>query len=291
MRAAAPLRLALAAALGAVFGCAGVALGSAPAPVPHTVSSEAAGTRATLTWSEPAGGGPANAASGIELAIHQSAWQPGTSLIVPVRSADCSPCGVETPPGGSPLTVADLEGYGRVAVVVRLTTGGAHCCSVVQFHVTFPEMPGTYSTFEKNFGDPGMVIGGRGADGHIELISADDRFAYAFAPYAYSGLPLQIWELHEMHLVDVTRSYPPAIAADARRQLKGFLANRRQGLGNGLIAAWAADEEMLGKDVLVRATLAREARHGRLRSREHYGPSGRSFVVGLLRFLKRTGYR
>ena len=189
------------------------------------------------------------------------------------------------------MTVADLEGHGRAAIVVRLTTGGAHCCSVVQFDVTFPEMPGTYTTREKNFGDPGMAIGPRAPDGHVELISADDRFAYAFTPYAYSGLPVQIWELREMTLVDVTRRSPAAITADARRQLTGFVAKRHQGLGNGLIAAWAADEEMLGKDRLVRATLAREAGHGRLRSRQLYGPSGKAFVKQLLQFLKRTGYR
>ena len=119
----------------------------------------------------------------------------------------------------------------------------------------------------------------------------DDRFAYEFTPYAWSALPLQVWSFHEDRFVNVTTTYPKAIAADASRLFKGFEQARREREGNGLIAAWAADQYELGHGSLVRSVLAREERHNRLRSRERYGPSGAAFVRALNRFLTRTGYR
>jgi hypothetical protein len=190
----------------------------------------------------------------------------------------------------SPLAVVDLEGNGEPAVVLELSTGGAHCCTIVQ---VFSFDPGTmtYGPLERDFGDPGAVITDLAGDRHLEFESADDRFAYEFAPYAYSGLPLRVWSFLEGRFIDVTKQFPTAIEADAKPQFRSFLANRRQGYGLGLIAAWAADEELLGHQALIRATLAREVRHGRLRSHEHYAPSGRAFVIKLMRFLAHNGYR
>jgi hypothetical protein len=189
----------------------------------------------------------------------------------------------------SPLAVADLEGNGEPAVVLELSTGGAHCCTIVQ---VFSFDPGTmtYGPVERDFGDPGAVITDLAGDRHLEFESADDRFAYEFAPYAYSGLPLQVWSFHEGSFVNVTREFPKAIAADATRQFKGFMAYRRQGYGLGLIAAWAADQEMLGHGALVRRTLAREVRGHHLSSHEAPHGGGSAFVKKLMGFLKRTGY-
>jgi hypothetical protein len=174
-------------------------------------------------------------------------------------------------------------------VVLELQTGGAHCCTIVQVYSYDPGAM-AFRAVERDFGDPAALLVDVAGDGRLELESADDRFAYEFAPYAYSGLPLQIWSVRAGRLVDTTRSFPRALAADAGRQLAGFVKLRGQGLGLGLIAAWAADQELLGHGALVRATLSREAGHGRLRSREHYGPSGASFVAKLMRFLRRSGY-
>lgn len=258
---------------------------TATATVPRAAGSEALGLRATLSWSEAAAGPPL--ASAITLTLQQS----GVTEALTVKSPHCSPCAVEATPGGPPVAVADLEGNGTPVVVVHLNTGGAHCCSIVQFSIFDPAPKPVVLTREHDFGDPGMVLGPALADRHLELISADDRFAYAFAPYAYSGLPLRVFELQDGLPVDVTRRLPTPLAANAAQQWRGFRATRRQGLGNGLIAAWAADQELLGHGALVRSTLAREARRGNLRSREHYGPSGMKFANALLRFLKRTGYR
>jgi hypothetical protein len=275
-------RIAVIAAASVLAGGA-AATASAPPPVPRSASSEAEGVRATLSWSETAAA-RAFGDKGITLTIQRQ----GSSSTSPVTSSECSPCAVETPFHGSPVTVADLEATGSPVIVVTLTTGGAHCCSVVQFTALHE---GTFVTHERNFGDPGVRVGPKLPDGRLQLISADDRFAYLYAPFAYSGLPLRVFELKEGVLVDVTRGLPAALARDAARQWRGFRETRRNGLGNGLIAAWAADEELLGHGRLVRATLAREARRGHLRSQGHYGPSGQKFVKALLRFLARHGYR
>ena len=207
----------------------------------------------------------------------------------PVSSHFCdSECLPETF-GGGPLAVKDLEGNGQPEVVLYLNTGGAHCCSIVQIFAFDPGVI-AYRLIEHNFGDPGALLTDVSGDGRLEFESADDRFAYEFTSFAYSGLPLQIWRFHEGELINATREFPAAIAADARRQLGAFRANRSQGLGLGFIAAWAADEYLLNHRPLVSRTLAGEARGGRLRSGESFSPGGRKFIAKLEHFLKQTGY-
>jgi hypothetical protein len=211
------------------------------------------------------------------------------SYSAPVRSRHCAPeCALETF-GGGPLAVASLEDGGQPDVIVRLNTGGAHCCTIVQ---VFSYDPGlmSYRPVERDFGDPGALLTDVAGDGRLELQSADDRFAYAFTSFAFSGLPLRIWRFRAGRFRDVTRSFPKALAADSAHQFSRFLANRRQGLGLGFIAAWAADEYLLGRGGSVSATLSREARLGRLRSGDHLSPSGAGFVSRLRRFLAATGY-
>jgi hypothetical protein len=55
----------------------------------------------------------------------------------------------------------------------------------------------------------------------------------------------------------------------------------------GVIAAWAADEDMLGHQTLVRRYLNQQAQAGHLNSLEI---KGHTFVVALQRFLKQQGY-
>lgn len=207
----------------------------------------------------------------------------------PVTSRFCgSECWVESFAGG-PLFVKDLEGNGQPAVVLDLYTGGAHCCSVVQVFSYDPAVM-TYRLTEHDFGDPGARLTDVDGNGSLQFESADDRFAYEFTSFAYSGLPRQIWRFQNGRFLDVTRQFPQAVAADARRQWRQFLADRRQGLGLGFIAAWAADEDLLGHGTAVTRTLAKQARLHQLRSRDGLSPSGSAFIRKLNRFLKKTGY-
>jgi hypothetical protein len=274
----------------AVWAClAALSLGTgaSAAPAQHTISAGEGTVTATLSYGgahEEPGTGPV---PGLRLTIDRAGVQ---FYDAPVTSHYCgSPCGLEHFAGG-PLLVRNLEGTGEPNVVVELNTGGAHCCTIVQ---VFAYDPGAmvYRSTERDLGDPGAVIRSVANDGTLQLETADDRFADAFAPFAYSGLPLQILAFREGRFRDVTRMFPAWVAADAAKWMKGFRAERRHGLGNGLIAAWAADEDLLGHDREMRATLAREAARDDLRSRGGFEPSGRTFVRRLLAFLARTGYR
>jgi hypothetical protein len=286
-----PMRTAL--ALLAVLAC-GCAPGAARAGEPSSVSAEASAqegaVRAVLTYREGLGG-PLPYFD-LKLEITRS----GASFYEqPVSSRFCqSGCEPETidsaPPKGDSVAVSELEGNEQPNVVLGLSTGGAHCCTVVQ---VFSYDPGTmtYGITEHDFGDPGALL--RTLEGNPRPVfeSGDDRFAYKFATYAGSAFPLEIWSFQEGRFVNATRSFATQIAAQAASLFKGFLAGRGHGEGLGAIAAWAADEDELGHSALVASVLAREQRHGELRSHEHYGPSGAAFVRALGRFLKRTGYR
>lgn len=272
------------------LACLAAALGAAAPDASATAQSVTAGegvVTATLAYEAARPITGTEAAKGLRLKIERA----GTTVYeAHVSTPHCGPpCGLESF-GGGPLLVRDIEGEGEPAVIVELNTGGAHCCTIAQVFAYDPATM-SYRRSERDFGDPGALITSLAGDGKLEFETADDRFAYEFAPFAYSGLPLQVLAFERGRFRDVTRSFPAALRKDAAKWLRAFRSERRLQLGNGLIAAWAADEELLGSDRLVRATLAREAAHGHLRSREGYGPSGRSFVSALLRFLHRTGYR
>lgn len=277
------LRRALPGALAAAALCACPGMARA---AQETVNASAGAVTATLTYQQGTDSFGNPTFAGLQLRIARA----GTVLYErPVRARTCGTlCAPETFAGG-PLQVADLDGDGEPEVVLRLNTQGAHCCSIVQV-LSFDASRSAYAVHEHDFGDPGAVLTDVAGDGRLELESADDRFAYEFASFAYSGLPLQIWRFRQGSFIDVTRSFRKPLAADAKRQFKRFVANRRRGLGLGFIAAWAADEELLEHRALVSRTLAREARLHRLRSADRLSPGGRRFIKKLRRFLHKTGY-
>ena len=174
------------------------------------------------------------------------------------RRVDALLCGTLCWPGfatGAPtLAVRDIEHDGSPDVMLSLYSGGAHCCYITQVYRYDPGTQ-TYAVVPAPLRRPARTarddLGGASV-----FLSADDRFAYRFAAFAFSGLPLQIWSFASGRFVDVTRRYPARVAADARRWWKAFRANVRQHLGDGALAAWAADEDLLGRG-------ARDARDAR----------------------------
>jgi hypothetical protein len=171
-------------------------------------------------------------------------------------------------------------------VLLNLYSGGAHCCWIAQVF-SFDRRRGTFFKTERNFGDPGYRIKHLGPAGQLEFLSADDSFADAFASFAGSGLPIQILTFAHRHFTDVTRRHPALISRDAALWWKAFRHNI--GHGNGLLAAWAADEDLLGHQRQVASTLATQRREHHLGSPTGW-PSGAKFVAALQRFLRRHGY-
>jgi hypothetical protein len=187
------------------------------------------------------------------------------------------------------VQVVDLENNGEPDVVLDLYSGGAHCCTVVEVF-SFNAATATYVKTEQVFGDPEAKIVDLGHTGHFEFLTADDSFAYEFTDFAASGLPIEILTFANGHFTDVTRSYPKLIAKDAALWLRAFKSQARQHYPDsvGVIAAWAADEDLLGHTKLVKRFLHKQAVAGHLNA--PFGAGGTKFVAKLQKFLRRGGY-
>ncbi len=181
----------------------------------------------------------------------------------------------------SKLQVRDLDGNGEPEVILDLYTGGAHCCWFSQIY-RFKSAQNQYVSTEHFWGNGGYNLKDFDRDGHLEFESRDDRFAYAFAPYAASAYPLQIWQYREGEMNDVTRDYPQLVYSDAYRLWQRYAENRNEyrEVVRASLAAYLADKYLLGQE-----------EDGWQRVRQAYQASDRnSFFQDLRRFLQKTGY-
>ena len=194
---------------------------------------------------------------------------------------------VGVPPGKSPLHVLDLDGSSEPDVVLGLFTGGANCCFIDQVF-SFDPATKTYVRSQHNFLNAGAAL--TKLDGHWVLRSGDSRITEAgFTDTADSGTPIQIWRFANRTFTDVTRRYPNLIRADAAKWLRLF--NHHLSNGVGLIAAWAADEDLLGRSAMVDTTLRSLAAQNKLRTPlglPH--DSATQFVTQLEKLLHKLGY-
>jgi hypothetical protein len=133
-------------------------------------------------------------------------------------------------------------------VVFSSFWGGAHCCTVTRIATKvgteWRVIPG--KTID---GDGGYAFDDIDGDGAAELLSVDQTFLYAFAPYAGSWAPKTISKLAGDRLVDVTAD--PNFRPTMRRELYRieYLAGREPDLwrSNGFLAAWVATKAVVGE--------------------------------------------
>lgn len=209
------------------------------------------------------------------------------------RNVTSPACGTQCGPGavanGAPsIRFVPLETGGAPDLVLELYSGGANCCFVDQVFSPDPST-GTYVKTEHNFASAGALVKRLAPDHRFAFVSADDSFKYEFTDGADSGEPIQIWHFAPGSFIDVTRQHPGLIRDDASFWLRLF--NHHLSNGVGLIAAWAADQELLGHDRLVQSTLRTEAARGQLRDGTSGIASGRRFISALNRFLSRQRYK
>ncbi len=178
------------------------------------------------------------------------------------------------------VSVVDLNRRGEPNVVLNLFTGGAHCCTIEQVF-SFDPATNMYVKAERSFGDPGAEIKDLNHDGKHEFVSRDFLFGYEFTSFAGSGMPIQIFRFGGNGFADVTRHYRKLIRKDAALWWREYKHNLADGIG--LIAAWAADEDLLGHSKLVSRTLESERLKGHLRG-------GKAYIRHLKRFLHQHGY-
>jgi hypothetical protein len=171
-------------------------------------------------------------------------------------------------------------------LVVRRWTGGVHCCTTVDVHVFRDGAPPR--GFVQNFGSAGVIL--RRVGERLLFVSGDKRFAYRFTSFADSSWPIQAYAVVGTRLVDVTRRHPSLVRADAREKWQFYLEFVRSGRdARGVLAAWAADQCMLGKHAYVRTILPSAVR--RMKSRYAAGGSqGYAYTRELWAFLVQAGY-
>jgi hypothetical protein len=199
----------------------------------------------------------------------------------------CSAVGLGT--SKAPLRVVALRHGAVPDVIVGLYSGGAHCCFIDQVYRLDPNT-NRFVKIEHDFLDSGARILDLNGDNSYEFLSADARISNAgFTDFADSPAPLQIFTVQRNAFRDITRKYPARLKADAARWLKAF--HHHYGNGRGFIAAWAADEDLLGHPGLVSSQLAGALKAGHLRvPRSFGGPSAAKFVTQLQALLRRLGY-
>lgn len=194
----------------------------------------------------------------------------------------CAPAGMTQ---RNSVRVVDLDGDRVPEVLVDLYTGGAHCCFITDVFGSTGTAYGKRT--ERNFADPGYRLKDLDSDGAAEFLTADYRFGYAFAAFAFSAMPVRILSWRQGTFRDVTGNYRTRIRADAALWLRRYKRASRRDEPQGIIAAWVADQYRLGKRRSALAFVRREVRSGKLRSM----PNRRTFAGRLDRNLTNWGYR
>ena len=274
---AARIRLILLAAFVAVGALAANALGGGTPAVP--------GWDATLNYDAVQGPGFPRVSN-----LHLRVTRRGVAVyngLVPLPF-DCraSGCRLVTVGPGRPFQLVDLGSKKGPAALIWLSTGGAHCCTIVRA-VSIPDG----ATAAKNFGNFGARLTTLGAS--RVFVSADDRFAYLFTSFVSSGLPVQVSRFDHGRFVTVTRAYPATVAEDAARWWHATVkARRARGEARGVFAAWAADECLVGQKTAAQRELASGVAAGLFSPPrgEPSGPAGPQYASALLRKLTAWGY-
>ena len=191
------------------------------------------------------------------------------------------------------ISARDLDRDGEPEVHVTLYSGGAHCCTISTIFGFDPDR-GDYRRVRHNWLDAGYRLRDIGRDGTLEFDSRDARFAFAFAPYAASWMPVQIWRWRNGGLVDVTPRFPKLLRRDARRALRIYRRTRddENATIRGFLAGYAADKYRLRERRSAHRMLRRALRRGDLRRSYRFetGPFGRKYIKRLKRLLRRYGY-
>jgi hypothetical protein len=215
-------------------------------------------------------------------------------LDAPVSRFSCRGCavsGLDALVSSDPLIVRDLDADREPEVLIDLYTGGAHC----RFYTVILRYDGhAYRGSVAFWGDPGYRLRDLDRDGRPELVTADDRFAYAFTSYAASVLPLRIDHYDRGALVDVTSDYRELLRREAATYWHEYLGERRRPGADvrGLLAAWLADEYRLGRQTDGWKQIDAAYGRGELSAPrvDPTWPAGRRYLGALRAFLVKTGY-
>jgi hypothetical protein len=189
------------------------------------------------------------------------------------------PDAADTKPADSMVKVADLDLDGEPEVLVDTFSGGAHCCLTTRV-LTWD---GTgYQPRDVAWRDVGYALRDADGDGRPELVGADPRFSAVFTAFAASAFPPRVLQVEKGATVDVTRRFPKLVRADARVRLRDLRKARRGADVRGTLAAYVADQYLLGRGSVGTAEVDRQRRRARV---------SKGFKKYLLARLKTWHYR
>jgi hypothetical protein len=182
-----------------------------------------------------------------------------------------------------PLCLARFQGTNKPTVLLGFYLGGAHCCTVVRAVPLSSNRDG--QVVDGNFGNPQAAVIAEGD--HAVIVTADDAFSYRFSDYAHSGTPIRVLEIVQGKFVNTTPRYKQLVDSDARKWMSLF--NSQPGNGLGYLAAWVADECVVGQDHQAWRTVGLLQQQGKLVGGD-IAPGGQAFVNDLRQFLSQQGY-
>jgi hypothetical protein len=192
-----------------------------------------------------------------------------------------APDDARTAPLDSSLKVADLDLDGGPEVLLDTFSGGAHCCVTTRV-LTFDGAG--YRPTDIEWRDVGYTLTDLDRDGRLELNGYDPAFSAAFTAFAASAFPPLILHVDHGRTVDVTRSFPAVVRKDAQRQRRLLRRLKRSDDVRGVLAAYVADEYLLGRGKVGLAEIDHQRR------RKAYLVTA-GYRKTLLRRLKAWGYR
>ena len=268
---------ALAVALGAILVTT-----AAAAPRPHVERAKAGAVEAVFTYSyDPA----AFRFTRQHLTIARDGVTSFSALLrkPPGNGANAQPSGYFT--HRRSVSVTDIDGDGEPEVVLDLYWGGAHCCWYSQIYRYVPANK-HYTALVRVWGNFGYVFADLDHDGTQELVTRDDRFSYAFGSFADSRWPVRILRYRAGRVTVETPSYPSEIGRDANALWHAAMNPKRKTSNQGIVAAWAAEEAMVGHWAVAFKAIDRLSRSGKI----HGELSRVKFEQKLRSFLRRTGY-
>lgn len=198
------------------------------------------------------------------------------------------------------LTLRNVWGSRDPEALVHIASCGNRCG--VQLYVALSEDGGRSHFLLHDFGafwsGPDAAWYGQWRRGRFYFLSYDQRFFCTFTACAGSFVPPQVFAIDTSGrgFVDVTRSRPDVVAANARYAWRQYLSGRGKtptdwlAVG-GVIAPWCADQYLLGRRAHCDQALAQALAHRYLGDIPGSAwPTGRALITYLHKELSAWGY-
>lgn len=199
-----------------------------------------------------------------------------------------SPFGANYPTSAiAPLCLARFAGAADPTALLGFYSGAAHCCFALR--AISIASGGPSSSEDLELGNWWGTV--ETNDGRVIVVTADNRFAYAFSSFAGSGMPLMVYEVSGGGFVVTSRNYADLLTADAAKWWQQINNPQNQGPGGGIlgvVAPWVADECELGQSGYAWAWVNKLNAEGKLNG--PFKPTGSAYVAALRTFLGKTGY-